>query len=493
LPISLALFEKDTLRGLKIFKTEDKMENVKILENRNFAWFVIAVSLMASIIDNFLKMPMLVGGWHIVLYLLLLSPIIYLVFTKKVANPYVKYFIPLGLVMIADMFIYNNDFVQYFLPIIFYIFIALLYLGSMQKVEFLYQTFIPKFAIKFKFLTYIKELIVELFGKKIDKNIYNRVIYGFLITVPFLGIFTLLFINADSQYKELLNSLSKFNFNFEFHYLITLPLIFLIYLSLYIYSFLNSSVRTESSDKVDADKLIIGIFLGAINLLFISFLALQIPFLIFDTVPKNINIANFAREGFFQLMVALTLVVAIFLFISKRYKSDKLIAILLSALLIQSITLGIVSLKKMHLYQELKGATVLRYYVEWFDYFLIIFLILGVIFTIRKISFYKLLNIIAVAGLLSLTLIASINIDYLVAKTNIEKFKNIPDKLDIHTLKMLSIDAVPAVEKLDAKLRDKILFSIGADGKKVFNYKLPMRKNCSTFSTYHYGYCSIKR
>jgi len=135
----------------------------------------------------------------------------------------------------------------------------------------------------------------------------------------------------------------------------------------------------------------------------------------------------------------------------------------------------------------------LRYYVEWFDYFLIASLILGLIFTIRKYRFYKLLNTIAVAGLLSLTVIASINIDYLVAKTNIEKFKNTPDKLDIKALKRLSIDVVPAVEKLDAKLRDKILFNSRTDGKKVFNFELPLRKNCSTFGAYHYGYCSIKR
>jgi len=470
------------------------MENLKLLENRNFAWFLIAVSLMASIIDNFLKMPMLVGGWHIVLYILLLTPLIYLIFTKKVVNSNIKYFIPLAFIMIADMFIYSNDFVQFFLPIIFYIFIALLYLSSMQKVEFLYQTFIPKFAIKFKFLSYLKEFISSLFSKKINKNIYDRIIYSILITMPFIGIFLFLFINADSQYKELLNSLSSFKFNFDLHYIITLPLIFLIYLSLYIYSLLNCSNRVANSNKADADRLILGIFLGAINLLFLSFLALQIPFLIFDTVPKDINIATFAREGFFQLMVVLTLVVAIFLFISKRYKSDKLLTFLLSTLLIQSIILGIVSLKKMHLYQELKGATVLRYYVEWFDYFLIISLILGVVFTIRKIGFYKLLNIIVVAGLLSLTVIASINIDYLVAKTNIEKFKNSPDKLDIKALKSLSIDAVPAIETTENKLKDKILFDTIVVGSKVFNFKEPLRKDCSTFSIYHYGYCStLKR
>jgi len=479
------------------------MDKLNLLKNRNFAWFLIAVSLMASIIDNFLKMPMLVGGWHIVLYILLLTPLIYLIFTKKVVNSNIKYFIPLAFIMIADMFIYSNDFVQYFLPIIFYIFIALLYLSSMQKVKFLYQTFIPKFAIKFKFLSYLKEFISSLFSKKIDKNIYDRVIYSILITMPFIGIFLFLFIDADSQYKELLNSLSSFKFNFDFHYIITLPLIFLIYLSLYIYSFLNCSNRVANSNKADADRLILGIFLGAINLLFVSFLALQIPFLIFDTVPigtniptfaKDVNIATFAREGFFQLMVALTLVVTIFLFISKRYKSDKLLTFLLSTLLIQSIILGIVSLKKMHLYQELKGATVLRYYVEWFDYFLIISLILGVVFTIRKIGFYKLLNIIVVAGLLSLTVIASINIDYLVAKTNIEKFKNSPDKLDIKALKSLSIDAVPAIETTENKLKDKILFDTIVVGSKVFNFKEPLRKECSTFSIYHYGYCStLKR
>ena len=46
-----------------------------ILENKVFAWMLLVVSFLLMFIVNFLKMSHLVGGWHIVLYLLLITPL----------------------------------------------------------------------------------------------------------------------------------------------------------------------------------------------------------------------------------------------------------------------------------------------------------------------------------------------------------------------------------------------------------------------------------
>ena len=249
---------------------------------------------------------------------------------------------------------------------------------------------------------------------------------------------------------------------------------------MFLYTLSNISDRVGHIETKKLDILILGIFLGVINLLFFSFVLLQIPFLLSQNyVPQGVSISTFAREGFFQLMLVLGLVSVIFLFILKRYRGERIITLLLSAMLVQTVIIGLVSLKKMHLYQSLMGATVLRYYVEWFDYFLIIILLMGVWFLIRKLSFATFSNILSILAIASFTLIVSLNIDAMVAKTNIEKFKDNPKKLDIRALKGLSIDALPVLNSNKVKFK----------GYRYW-YIVPQR-DCSQFGRYHYGYCSV--
>jgi hypothetical protein len=462
----------------------------QLLKNKRTAWLLIAVSVLLMIIDTLLKMPVLIGGWHIVLYVALLIPLLYLLFRRELVNRYTKWFLPFLAVMIADMFIYNNNMVQFALPAIFYITVMLLYLSAMQEVHTLYQTLVPGFAKPVFTLKYIKEFLNNFRIKKVNKRFYIRIGTALLITLPFLGIFLLLLSSADTHYSQFMKQLFTFRIDWEVHYLISMPLYFAAYLAFFIYGFSNYKVRTDIKNTKNLDLLIVNIFLGAINLLFFSFVALQIPFLLNSYyLPSTVNIAEFAREGFFQLMIVMGIVMLIFLFILRRFKGEKLILFFLTGLLLQTILMGIVSLKKMHLYQDIKGATVLRYYVEWFDYFLIFALLLGILFLVRKYPFAKLLNIITVSGLMSFTIIVSLNIDAIVAKHNIEKFRTTPDKLDKKALRNLSIDALPVIEQYHIALQDKNDYNV--THKRVYPWYIePRREDCNSFKTYHYGYCS---
>ncbi|HHD78835.1 MAG TPA: hypothetical protein ENK98_04260, partial [Epsilonproteobacteria bacterium] len=51
----------------------------RVIKNKKTAWLLLAISAILMLIDNILKMPMLIGGWHIVLYITLLTPLIYLI------------------------------------------------------------------------------------------------------------------------------------------------------------------------------------------------------------------------------------------------------------------------------------------------------------------------------------------------------------------------------------------------------------------------------
>ena len=119
-----------------------------MLKNKKIAWGLVIIGVLLSIIENYLKMDFLIGSWHIVGYILVLLPLIYVVYSKQVINPYTKWFIPFLLVMIGDMFYYNNDMVQLFLPIIFYLLVFILYMTSMHTIHSFYQTIlIPNYKI----------------------------------------------------------------------------------------------------------------------------------------------------------------------------------------------------------------------------------------------------------------------------------------------------------------------------------------------------------
>ncbi|PHS34056.1 MAG: hypothetical protein COA92_03205 [Sulfurovum sp.] len=498
-----------------------------MLKDKKLAWLLIAISASVMIIDNFLKMHMYVGTWHIIMYLLFLTPLTYLIWKKKVQNSYTKWFLPILVIMIVDMFYYNNDMVQAILPVIFYLLVIILYLTSMHKVHSFYQTLLPRMALPFNGLGigYIKDFLGSLVSKKEDKQLYTRIGIALLITLPFLGVFIALLFEADSNYSYLIKNLFRFDISIELSTLLTTPLYFFVYLLLFIYGLSNNKERDVTQSGKKLDLLIVGIFLSMINILFLSFIALQVPFLLSsDFTPKG-NIANFAREGFFQLIMVMGLVVLIFLFIMRRFHDEKLLSFLLVGLLSQTIIMGIVSLKKMYLYQSIKGATSLRYYVEWFDYYLILVLALGIFFLLRKYTFNKLLDVISVLGVLAFTLIVSLNINAMVAKHNIERFKT-SDMLDMRLLKSLSIDALPAIRNYEKTLNRNLSYpeiaseiyhstkplypeaemvieyaEVVSDTTKLTTkpaikalipwYQNQKRKDCTVFASYHWGYCAI--
>ena len=468
----------------KDIKYKPNITLTPLLKEKKFAWSLFGISFILMFIENFLNMDKYVGGWHIVLYILILTPLFYLAFTNQLKNPHTKwFFIPL-LVMIFDMFYYNNNFVQLIVPIFFFVMVWSLYITSMHNLHSLYQTLMPKLSWGFDIIDNMIAFLSNLFIRESHKKIYGRIALALLITIPFLGVFIALLFSADSNFSSFIEKILSFNINFDSKYILTVPLYFFLYLTFFLYSFSIKKDRSQREETPSLDMLIVGIFLGMINILFITFISLQMPFLFGgEYLTKGLTIAEFAREGFFQLMMVMGIVLLIFLFIMRRFKGEKTITIMLSGLLIETILMGVVSLKKMYLYQDLKGATVMRYYVEWFDYFLLIVLLLGIWFIIRKLEFSKLLNTTTILAVLAFSTIISLNVDGMVASHNIVKFKDNQSLLDKNALKNLSIDALPVISKYNIILDN--------NRSNMDWYRIYKRKECDSFSEYHIGYCSI--
>ncbi|MDQ7085983.1 MAG: hypothetical protein Q9M36_14195 [Sulfurovum sp.] len=159
-----------------------------LLNKKPLAWGLILIALVLSIIENFFKMKFLVGSWHIISYLLVLLPLLYMIGRKHIINPYSKWFVPFLLILIMDMFYYSNDLAQAaILPIVFYSLVFILYMSSMHKVQHLHQVIFIK-SFKIGGISYLKAFFIPLFYTHIDKNMSIRILQALAITLPFLVI-----------------------------------------------------------------------------------------------------------------------------------------------------------------------------------------------------------------------------------------------------------------------------------------------------------------
>jgi hypothetical protein len=443
----------------------------------NISLFIFAIIL--AFVDSFLKNDTHFGFWDLVFDILLLLPLGFMILTNEINNTYTKWLIPILLILSVDIFIYNNYFTQHTLPIVVFSFTLILYITSMHESKNLYHTFIPRLAVAISPIDYLIHFFSKIFTFDKDNTLYNRIGLALLITVPFMILFVTLFMFADENFNAFVKNIFSFDLSFSMFDIFYFVFALFFFLILFIYGFSNVTQKESLETGKSYDLLIIGIFLGMLNFIFAIFLLFQINYLFGGEtylLEKSINPADYARDGFFQLMWVMGIVTIIYLVVMSRYHGENLIGWLLSTLLFSTIIIGLSSLKKMYLYQSLKGATPLRYYVEWFDYLLLIILATGIFFIIRRINFAKLIDIILVMGIISFTIVSSINVDSLVASHNIEKFKNQPNLLDRNALSHLSVDALEALNKTDINII-------------IYEYEQDIR-DCSKLSEYHYGYCT---
>ncbi|MGW0175508.1 DUF4153 domain-containing protein [Rhodococcus sp. NPDC003322] len=208
--------------------------------------------------------------------------------------------------------------------------------------------------------------------------------------------------------------------------------------------------------------------LAALDLLFAAFVTVQARTLfggdghVLGT--RDLTYAGYARQGFWQLcaVTALTLVV---IAVAVR-KADltaprgrTLARILLGALCLLSLVVVASALHRMSLYQSAFGYTRLRLWVSaaefWFGSVFALLLVAGIRMRGRLLPRAVLAS--AVAALLTF---AALGPDGHVADRNVERYERTGD-IDVDYLRTLSVDAVPALDRLPEPLRSCALAGTG--------------------------------
>lgn len=300
---------------------------------------------------------------------------------------------------------------------------------------------------------------VELMQRDVPWQVLSRglrgprasaVARGVALGFPLLVLFGALFAAADAVFENLLSSAVPSVPN---RWLIHFALVTgIAWMSAGLLRDLLATREEERlvSPRVAAPRLgsvELAVALSAVNLLFLVFVLVQLRFLFGgrDIVEARVGLtyAEYARHGFFELVIVALLVLPLLLGVDALLKGtprQTRIVRALSALLV--LLVGVVmasALQRLWIYQQQFGLTELRIYATGVVIWLaVVFVWLGVTVLRGRRHLFAVGAI--VAGFAATVCINIVNPDALIARTNLSR-----PKIDATYLGTLSDDAVPTL------------------------------------------------
>lgn len=254
--------------------------------------------------------------------------------------------------------------------------------------------------------------------------------FGLLISLPLLLVVMILLASADIVFanifdklffnliENLLDFLLKENIIF-----ITFMLLFGFFAPYCILSRLNlRNIKEETEDKRTGEPIIAITFTAVLSLVYLVFSAIQVIYLFagFGTLPYDYTYAEYAREGFFQLVFVCLINLILVLTCMKRFRKNAVLKGLLTFISVCTYIMIASSAYKMLLYINCFYLTFLRVFVLW-ALFVIFILITGVLIFIYKESFpYFKFSLVAVT--LLYLMFSFSRPDYWIAKYNVSHY-----------------------------------------------------------------------
>ena len=282
---------------------------------------------------------------------------------------------------------------------------------------------------------------------------------GILLALPVVAVLASLLSAADPIFSEWLQDL------IELLRLEKLPEYIFRLVLISIWTFLLAGVMLYALLKSNEEKLVgldqpwpprflgfteTSIILGAVNLLFFSFVSIQFRY--FFGGEKNISLdgytySEYARKGFGELLAVAFFTLFIIMVLSgitkREKKRDRITFSALTGAMTAFIGVILVSsLQRLALYEAAYGFTRLRTYshlcVLWIG---VLFLAILILEITQQYRFFTLATVLSIAGFV-LTMNA-INVDGFITTRNIQRLSAEDAALDTYYLKTLSNDAIP--------------------------------------------------
>jgi len=295
----------------------------------------------------------------------------------------------------------------------------------------------------------------------------TKVFIGILVSVPFIVVFAWLFISADPIFENHLRNFFDFIWQPELFkrgvVVVFMWFFFCGYLALTTEDFSLESHLDRAKPKQNYDGIIVFVFLLMNNLLFVSFIIIQLEYLFGGAeVIRNtpFTYAEYAHRGFYEFWVTVILVSIIIIYTDYRLREQKghvrrMVEYAWIAMIGQTLVIIASGLKRIIVYEEAYGYTYLRILVALFLLWMAGAFIL---FTLKIIRFKSLSWLISSGLCLSfvfLVFVSTFSIDKFIARKNIDRYLKQGKELDIEYLSYLSTDVYSEIKRLKMEAKDE--------------------------------------
>ncbi len=283
----------------------------------------------------------------------------------------------------------------------------------------------------------------------------KEIVRGTVMSIVAVIVFAALFAGADATFNAFITKL--FSFNLGLNEETIGRLVVYVFASVFFLGSLAYAFRKEKSIEVEKEAkprtggvLETTILLGSINGLFLFFIVLQVAHLFgggSEVASQGITFAEYARKGFFELIIVAVLSYLIIStaekqIIKNEHSHAQSFKLLSTILVVQVIVILISAFSRLSLYESTYGFTTIRLYshalMVWLAAVLILLAHHIVVGGERK----KLALRTFIAVIVLLFAMNVINPDVFIAKKNLERY-HATGNIDAWYLGSLSADAVP--------------------------------------------------
>lgn len=276
--------------------------------------------------------------------------------------------------------------------------------------------------------------------KSDKKGYFLPILIGLVIALPLLFIMTILLASADKVFDHLLVSITDF-FNIPTLIELGALMVIVFFCSYAVIAALckKSAVKENAREKTLFDPVIAIVVTGLLSIPYLLFSVIQILYLFLGqlTLPAGYTYAQYAREGFFQLLAVCIINLGIVLIGIHLFRESRVLKAILLILSGCTFIMIFSSALRMILYIDTYALTFLRVFVLWS--LAVIFLLMA---GITAFIFYKRFPLfrygIAVVTVCYLALSFS-HPDYFIARYNLI------NGADYDYLSRLSTDAAPVI------------------------------------------------
>ena len=275
---------------------------------------------------------------------------------------------------------------------------------------------------------------------------------GLLIAIPVLAAAVALLSSADAMFASLFSGgfglLNGFNGGTVFRIFLALLL------GLMLFSFLQGTVYEKAPEswpsQRQAPAMTFSLVLWGMALLYGIFAFLQFRYLFAgaEAVQMQGGYAQYARSGFFQLVLLACITLAVLLCALCLCKESKMIRMAGGAVAALTIIIDISACFRMMLYIRAYGLTLLRVVTLWGMGAILAALLLAIVKCIR--TDFKMVPLLSGVVLITWIGLNYLNVDVQIARYNVSAWeKGQLGRLDAKYLGSLSPDVLPVLEKLE--------------------------------------------